>query len=229
MNKFVKPARRGSHSSIARFSLGCVCALAIAGAAAAQTVSQAAPDARAKHAYLEPGVDWSKYKSIQLAPLDIPPDTRDGATPGYDRQFGNAHVLGENDVAALQAAYQEVMREVLEDAGFTVVDEPGPGTLVVTAKVTDIKLAEPLDSPGTYGGYSDTYGGMQNILTRGDGAMAIAAEFADGSTNVPLANAADSQIPLSFWQTHNRITNVVDARAAFRVWAENLRKKLTQK
>lgn len=229
MTNIAMPARRGHQLSITRFSLGFVCALAIAGTGAAQTVSQSAPDARVKLAYLERSVDWSKYKAIQLAPLDIPPDTRDGATAGYERQFGDTYVLGANDIAQLQAAYQDVMREVLEDAGFTIVDEPGPGTLVVAAKITDIKLAEPLDSPGTYGGSSDTYGGMQYMLTRGDGAMAIAAEFGDGGTGTALADTAQSQIPLSFWQTHNRLTNVVDARATFRTWAEELRNKLTQK
>jgi Protein of unknown function (DUF3313) len=227
MSRHADPARRRTPSLIAGLSLGIVCATVIAGAGIAQTPPTSLPggleqvqNARVKLAYAKPGINWSQFKTIQLLPLSIPPSARNTAPPGAEPELGETYILGKEQITALQAAYEQQMKTVLGNAGFTFVDKPQANTLIVAAKITGIRLNAPLAS--------SRFGGMDETFTRGSGAMGIEAVFGDGATNTVIAEAADAQYPSDMWEVNNSVTNADDARNAFATWANDLRQRLQQ-
>jgi len=228
MARIPNPARRRSRSLIAGLSLGIV--VVSAGLVTAQSPPATLPgglvrvhNAPVKLAYVKPGTDWSKFKTIQLLPLSIPASARNGAPPGAMPEMGESYILGNEQVTALQSAYKQQMKTVLGNAGFTFVDKPQADTLIIAAKITGIQLNAPIEN--TRLGYS----GMGETFSQGGGAMAIAAVFGDGATNTVIAEAADSQYPSNMWSINNEVTNLADARNAFATWATDIANKLTKK
>lgn len=230
MNRIAEPARRWIHSLMAGLLLGIIYATVSVGLVTAQTPPAKLPgglvrvqNAPVKLAYVRPGTNWSKYKTIQLLPLSIPASARNGAPPGAMPEMGESYILGNEQVTELQAAYKEQMHTVLGNAGFTFVDKPQANTLIIAGKITGIRLNAPIES--TRLGYS----GMGETFSQGGGAIAMAAVFGDGATNTVIAEAADSQYPSNMWSINNSVTNMADARNAFATWATDIANKLTQK
>lgn len=178
------------------------------------------PGARVQLAYVLPGTNWAKYKTIQLHALSIPPDVRDARGSNRPRHR-ESFLLGDSEVAALQTAYTDSMKRVFTDAGFTFVDKPQNDTLVIAAQILDIRLTAPLEQSRTgYAGRSRTY-------TQGAGSMKIGAVLADGQTGQVVAQVADARAAnSSFWRINNRVTNLADARQIFGDWARRLRDTL---
>jgi len=180
-------------------------------------------NASVKLAYVKPGTNWSKFKTIQLLPLNIPASARNGAPPGAMPEMGESYILGTEQVTALQSAYKNQMQTVLGNAGFTFVDKPQADTLIIAAKITSIRLNAPIANTRM------DYSGMGETFSQGGGAMAIAAVFGNGATNTVIAEAADAQYPSNMWSINNSVTNLADARNAFATWATDIANKLTQK
>jgi hypothetical protein len=166
-------------------------------------------------AYVRPNTDWAKYKTIKIEPLVIPPNARNTAPKGERPEFGETYELSDDDVAKIQKAYQEVTREELTKAGYTVVDSAGPDTLVVKPQVTNITLNAPLDKAGGFDAPGLT-------MTKGAGSMAMEAELADGGSGTPVAVAADRKYSHEMWGINNNVENMSEARSAFASWAREL-------
>jgi hypothetical protein len=182
---------------------------------------QRVPGSKVKLAYVRPGTNWSKYKTIQLRTLDVPPDARDAKPKGQHARFTESYMLGDKEVAALQGAYAESMKKVLGDAGFTFVDTPKDDTLIIAAKITQIRLTAPVES--TRLGYS----GRSRTYSQGGGSISIAAVLADGQNNEVIAEAADAREPSNnLWRINNRVTNMADAKQIFSTWARYLKDAL---
>jgi hypothetical protein len=183
---------------------------------------QRVENAKVDLAYVLPGTDWSKYKTIQLRELAIPAEVRNAAPPGTTTSFRESYVLRDKDVLAIQKAYAEVTKDELAKGGFTFVEAPGPDTLIIVPKIIDIKLNAPIEeSRASYSGRGRTY-------TKGVGSIAIAAGLADGATGKVIAEAADRNYSADVWGINNSATNMGEARQAFRSWAKLLRNRLTE-
>jgi hypothetical protein len=181
---------------------------------------QRVPDAKVALAYAKPGIDWTKYHTIELKPLAVPAKVRNAAPNGAEPEFGESYVLRDKDVTALQRVYDESTRKTLSSSGFTFVDTPQADTLVVVAQVIDIKLAAPLE--GTR--MSDEGPGI--TISRGGGSLAISAVLADGATGQVIAEAADRQYPANVWGVNDSVSNFAAAREAFDDWASRLAQRL---
>ena len=177
------------------------------------------PDSSFRLAYVKPGANFAKFKTIQLRTLEIPPDARDGGS-GQTRRFRESYILGDKEVAALQSAYSDTMRDILGKAGFNFVDTPAADTLIVAPVVMKIRLNAPIEN--TRVGYS----GRGRTYSRGGGSITIGAVLADGSSGEVLAQVVDHSYPSAFWRINNRVTNLADARQAFAQWARALRDTL---
>jgi hypothetical protein len=180
-------------------------------------------NAKVTIAYARPGTDWSKYKTIQLKTLVVPPQARNAVPSGTTPQFGESYVLRDKDVAALQDAYDKAMREALTRAGYVFVDTPGDDTLIVAAEVMDIRLNAPIESSRV--GYAT----RSVTFSKGGGSMTVGAVFADGATGQVIAEAVDRRYPASVWGINNNVSNMAQARQAFAYWAQQLRDRLSEK
>jgi hypothetical protein len=179
------------------------------------------PNAKVALAYAKPGVDWTKYHTIELKPLVIPTKVRNAAPKGTVPEFGESYVLRDKDVAALQSAYDESTRKVLSRNGYTFVDTPQADTLIVAPQVIDIKLSAPIE--GSRAGYDE---GPSVTFSQGGGSIEVGAVFADGSTGQVIAEAADRAYPASVWGINNSVSNMAQARQAFDDWADKLAARL---
>jgi hypothetical protein len=176
-------------------------------------------DSSFKLAYVKPGADFAKFKTIQLKTLEIPPDARDGGK-GQTKRFRESYILGDKEVATLQGAYSDTMRDILGKAGYTFVDTPGADTLIVAPMVMKIRLNAPIESTRM------SYSGRGRTYSQGGGSITIGGVLADGSNNEVLAQVVDHAYPSDMWRINNRVTNLSDAKMAFAKWARALRDTL---
>lgn len=195
-----------------------------AAAAPAQSLSnglQLVPSTKVALAYERPGTQWTKYRTILLKPLSIPPNVRNAAPNGTVPEFGESYIIPDDGVAELQKGYSDSMHNVLGQAGFTFVTTPGPNTLVVATQVMRIQLNAPIQDS------RENFAGPGFTVSAGGGSMTIEAVLADGTTRVVLAEVADRQYGSNNWGINNSVTNFAEARQAFDQWARDLRDRLT--
>ncbi|HEX4370575.1 MAG TPA: DUF3313 family protein [Rhizomicrobium sp.] len=173
-----------------------------------------------KFAKVQPGTDWAKYHTVELATLRVPAEVRDGAPKGTRPGFGESYVLRDQDVAALQDAYAGAMRDELGKAGFTFVTTPGPDTLIILGQILNIQLTAPIEST------RQTYTSRGATFSRDAGSMAMGLVFGDGASGQVIAEAADQSVRDNVWGMNNRTTNLAEAKYAFRRWAAAIRERL---
>jgi hypothetical protein len=191
-------------------------------AAPAQTLSNGlvlVPGTKVALAYVRPGTNWTKYRTILLKPLAIPASVRNAAPNGTVPEFGESYILTANDVTELQQAFSDSMHNVLGQAGYQFVTTPGANTLVVAPQVLRIQLNAPIED--TRQDFDDGY-----TLSQGGGSMTMEGVLADGSTKVVLAEVADRQYGSNMWGLNNSVTNLGEARQAFDQWGRDLRDRL---
>src|SRR5262249_47771870 len=158
-------------------------------------------DTRLRMVYTLPGVDWTRFRTIQLRPLAVPPDAQD-ATPINRRTRGReSFILGDQEISRLQDSFSQAVRTTLTRAGYTFVD-----TLVVAPTITGIILAAPIESSRP--------AGRTRTYTQGSGAIGIGAALADSSGQV-IGTASTRNRSSNIWRVNNRATNMADARTAF--------------
>jgi len=183
---------------------------------------QRVDSSKVNYARVLPGVAWSRYRTVEIRQLVIPDEVRDTAPRGTKPGFGESYILGDKEVEMLQKAYAEAMRNALEkDSGFRIVAAPEAGTLVLAAKLIDIRLNAPVKRRNE---------GRSRIYTQTSGSMTIAAVLADGDTGQVLVEVADRRYPANdMWRINNRVTNLADARQIFGRWGRVLRDWLDEK
>lgn len=171
-------------------------------------------------AYVRPGTNWTKYKTILLKKLVVPVNARNAAPQGADPGFGESYMLSDNDVAQLQDAFFHSMQNTLSGAGYTFVTTPQADTLIVAPEIQKIVLSAPIESSRM------DFGGMGATLSQGGGSITMGAVLADGSTKVVIAEVLDRKYGSSLWGINNSVTNFAEARRAFDGWANDLKAKL---
>jgi len=175
-------------------------------------------DTRLRIVYSLPDVAWTKFRTIQLHTLEVPPDAAD-ATPRNARTRGReSFILGDREISALQDAFAQAIRTTLTNAGYTFVDTPQADTLIVAPRVQDIVLSAPIDNTRR--------SGRTRTYTQGGGSIAVSAVFADGGTGQVIGMATARNRQSNIWRINNRVTNMADARSAFNDWARMLRDQL---
>ena len=176
-------------------------------------------DAEVDIAYIRPNVDWNKFKTVYFRTLIVSDEAKDATPdkPGSRRgHLGESWIIPEKDIVLMQEEFARIMTEEMVDEGFTVVDEPQAGTLVVAAEVVDIYLTAPIEKSRR------SYGSSGAIYTEGGGSITIAAALADAEDNRILAYIADNRYPSQMWHKNTRVSNIADMKSLFRVWGSKL-------
>jgi hypothetical protein len=181
------------------------------------------PSSRAVLAYVRPGTDWSKYRTVLIDGLRIPTTIREDAGKGKSTRFRESYVLRDEDVAALQSDYDKAMRDALSKAGYSFVTTPGADTLVIAAQIVDLRLNAPVESSRL------SYSSRGRVYSRGAGSMSVGAVLADGPTWQVLAQIGARSYSADVWQINNSTTNRAEARRAFNKWARALSDRLVER
>lgn len=210
-------------------------AFAVSPAAAKKPTLQSGPDAevteeglyRVDHsrldvAFAKPGVDYSQYTQILIDPLIIAEDAFEKAAKQNrgNRKPGERYTLNETELQEFRDVFYEEFAESLADGDYPVVTEPAAGTLRVSAKVVEVRLAAPVESS------RNSYAGRSRTYTETSGSILLVAELRDAVTNELLAQAADRRVRVSQWRMNSKVQNVGDLRFAVHGWGNALRKAL---
>lgn len=176
-------------------------------------------------AYVLPGVDWSGYSSFYLAELYVTPEARDATprTTSGRRSPRESWILRDNDIEEIIELFEkEIVRELTRDDVYSMVEEPGPGSLIFVPTIIDIVLMAPIaDTRRSSMGRGRTF-------TEYGGALTIAGVIADGGTGQVLARFADQRYPSRMWRENTEMRNKSDAREIFRAWGRQIRKRLQE-
>lgn len=179
-------------------------------------------NARVGVAYLDPEADFSQFEKILLDPLDM------SKTRVVQPNRSNTSVAGNRpweltdaDRENLQRIFQEVFKRELEETGdYTVVTEPGPGVLRISATVTQIAPSASRDD------LRSRPAGRSRVYTEGAGSMAIAFGFSDSESGEILAVVKDARRGSPVWGVNNSVSNLSDIRFMFSRWARMIRARL---
>jgi hypothetical protein len=174
-------------------------------------------------AYVRSGTVWSKYRTVMLRPLQIPPNVRNAAPPGAFPQFGESYIIPDSDIAQLKQAFANSFQNALTNAGFKLVTTPQADTLIVYPEIKKILLAAPVQNT------RETYSGMGFTVSQGGGSITMAAVLADGGTKTVIAEVEDRQYGSNIYGLNNSVTNFAQARDAFDTWANDLVNALQSK
>lgn len=135
---------------------------------------------------------------------------------------GSARRLNADDLLAIKNNLAEMTREIvsaeLASGGYTLVDAPGPETLLASAAIVDLFITAP----------DPQSAGRTRTFTADSGRMTIVLELRDSITGELMARVVDRQTGRrdGTWTITNRVTNTADARRAIRNWAVALREGL---
>ncbi len=180
-------------------------------------------NANAKALYLNPDIDFSRYKKILLTPLIssevtiVQPSRSKGA-----REF----VLSEEDKQALATIYQQQMRKYLpENDGFQVVTEAGTDVLQVVTAVIALAPSATNDDGRSRAGSTSA---RSKTYTEGGGSITLGLTLLDSESGKQLMQMVDQHSSTGTWQANNRVTNRQDLTRVFTRWATRLREGLKQ-
>lgn len=171
-------------------------------------------------AFLRPGVSFSGYDSVMIAPVSVSYAAPEGAGGKIRRR---TQILDPAAMARFKEIFQESFeRELQRNDAFRVVQEPGPNVLRVSGHVVDLVV----DVPPYRGGE------INYILDAG--AMTLVLDVYDSLSGAPLARMADRRpiVPSSAsvlgGYRSTPVNNWGAVRDVFSEWARILRGALEE-
>lgn len=179
-----------------------------------------APDTRLGLVYMDPEADLAVYKKLLLM------DAHVAFKKNWQRDINQSkpfHVTA-SDMQRIKSEVAELFREIftreLESAGFLLVTELAPDTLIIRPAIVDLNISSP-DTPR---------GGTTRNLTESAGNMTLYLELRDSITGDLLAKALDFQFDRSNITTFmmDRTRNANAANRILTNWAQVLVKGLLE-
>jgi hypothetical protein len=166
------------------------------------------------YVYLLPGADFRSYTKIMLDPTEVA--FQKNWLRDYNNQAGSMSRMSDADAQRLlsevQKGFQEVFRKAVADAGYTIVDAPGPDVLRVGTAVLNLDVAAPdVMSPGRSRTFSQDAGGASLVV-----------EVRDSSSNALLGRAVDNRV-IGYGAPFRRdsVSNRADFERQFGAWAKS--------
>lgn len=178
-------------------------------------------DDQAKLVYIAPNVDWKKYTKMYVEPVQL------WKSDDKDSKLGK---LSKDDQQKLTSLfYTELYNEL--GKSYTMVDKPGPNTLVLRSAITEAHKSAPVRNLLTT---IVPFGIAANLLKTavfgtgiGVGQVQVEAELLDGQTNQRLAAAVDRRAGTKALRTKFDGT-WGDVKLAFQYWSQKLETRLVE-
>jgi hypothetical protein len=170
-------------------------------------------------AWVRPGVDLSGYDKIMLEGVGIEYRPARVATNAMQAQVRGQTEFGltEDQKARLKEIVRKAfVSELGKSKSFTLVEQPGPGTLRIRGALLDVVSFVPPDPVGN-----------SRIYLRDVGEATLMFEVRDAQSEQIFARAADRRaVEKNIPQQSNSVTNGYDVEQAARQWAIVLRQRL---
>jgi Protein of unknown function (DUF3313) len=176
---------------------------------------------QSKLVYIAPGVDWNKYTKIYIEPVELWKGDETNSPLGE---------LSKDDQKMLVDYLFTSLNNELQKS-YTIVDKPGPDTIVLRSAITEAGKCGPVRNLLTT---IVPFGMAANLLKTvafgqgiGVGDVQVEAELLDGATNQRLAAAVDARVGTKALRTKFDGT-WGDVKLAFDYWSERLESRLTE-
>jgi len=169
---------------------------------------------RFDYVYLLPGADFRSYTKIMLDPTQVAFQKnwlRDYNNNQADPMSRMSDADAQRLLGDVQTGFQEMFRKAISDAGYTIVNAPGPDVLRVGAAVINLDIAAPdVMSPGRSRTFSQEAGGASLVL-----------EVRDSTSNALLGRAVDNRV-VGYGAPFRRdsVSNRADFERQFGKWAK---------
>jgi hypothetical protein len=174
-------------------------------------------NARFDFAYVDPEIDFGRYRQVRLLPLDL--DHAEIVQPsrggGVGRLAREEWELDDEDRRVLQDAYIEAMNgAIARSERFTVTDAAGPDVIAVEAILTRLAPSAPKDD------MRSRPAGHSRVFTQGAGSISIAVALVASESGEVLALAKDTRDgETDGWGLNERVSNIAEVRRVFGLWA----------
>jgi hypothetical protein len=172
-------------------------------------------------AWAEPDLDLSGYWKI--IPVNLGIEYRDVKNRGrttMERSRGGPYFIDDKARAEFEELVNEIVMEELQKSNrFEIVNEPGPGVLIVGGGLLNVTSEVP----------PDPVGGRSRIYLSSVGEATLVLEIRDSESNRILARAVDRRAaePIGGTFTHsNTVTNNAEIRRLIRHWGALVREGL---
>jgi hypothetical protein len=176
---------------------------------------------QAKLVYFAPGVDWKKYTKMYIEPVQL--------WKSEDKESKLGKLSPENQQLLVSFFYTELNNELQKS--YTIVDKPGPDTIVLRSAITEAKKSAPVRNLLTS---IVPFGIAANILVTaafgtgiGVGEVQVEAELLDGQNNQRLAAAVDRRAGTKALRTKFD-GSWGDVKLSFQYWAQKLETRLVE-
>ncbi len=191
---------------LARIAASLCVALAVAQAPMAQEVTEdglvRVPSDRNVGVYRAPAIPFTQFNSVVIAPIPVV----------FRKTWLREHYdIKEDRLSRMQAELARAFREELEaefhEAGYKLVDRPGPGTLRLEPYVLNVNIVAPDASTEQRG----------HTYTRTGNSMKLVVEIRDSSSDVIIGRIINFLQPKEYGysQFASKVSNFGEARTAF--------------
>lgn len=164
--------------------------------------------------YLLPGADFRGYRKVMIEPTEVA--FRRNWQRDYNARASLSRRITDTDAQRIMERVRQgvgdAFTKAFRQAGYEVVQAPGPDVLRLKISVIDLSVTAP-DVRAS--GRSRTY-------SRETGGAALALEARDSTTDALLGRAVDRQVAgdRGFFTQRNSATNEADFEDMFRAWAK---------
>jgi hypothetical protein len=175
----------------------------------------------AKLVYLNPYANWAEYTKVYIRPFELWKSDETNSPLGK--------LDAEDQQILVDYAYSSISNALAKD--YQIVDQAGPGVLVIHGAITEAKKCKPVRNLIS----SVVPIGMGLSLVKrvafgtgiGVGQCQAEVELLDGATNVRLAAAVDRRAGTKAIRTKFN-TTFGDVKLAFDYWSEKMAERLAQ-
>lgn len=173
----------------------------LTGACVTETTTQSfrvVKNAEVESSYIATDADFSKYDRLQVKDMGI--------------YYPSSVPIGDEELQRIRQIFRTTFLEELKD--YTLVREPGPGTMAVQATVIDMRS-------GAYTDVPNMRSGLQDLVKPGQ--IVFLMELQDSESGYVLGRAADSAQAPSMASGDGRETDWDSVEAAVQNWASLFR------
>jgi hypothetical protein len=213
-----------------RLAAAACAALMIAGADISAVHAQSLPSweglvqvrsSRLDLVFLAPGADFRPFNKVMLEPTEVA--FRQNWLRDFNNRNRGARRLSQSDadrmLDTMSRGAGDAFAEAYRQAGFEVVQSPGPDVLLVRTGVINLSVTAP----------DVMTAGRSRTFAREAGEATLVVEARDSQTHALLGRAVDRRIAGNT-QTmmRNSVTNQSDFSRLFRSWGQAAAQGLTQ-
>ena len=176
-------------------------------------------NSRADLAYMDKNVDFGRYKSIYIEPLNfsklkiVQPATSIGSKPFEFTDKARTKFIAINQ--------KSLARQLSEDQGYTIVNTPQADTLIIANYLLELR-------PNATNEANRPASARSKVFTEGSGSMTIGAIFMDGQKKSVVAMIEDEKKSIQLWQENTAMSNIRDVELMFSSWGRAIRSRLDE-